>query len=108
MTATCLINRMPSRILSMKSPCELLMGENKFLVPLKLFGCVCFVRDHRPSVGKLDPHAAKCIFIGYPSRQDSRATNVGVLLNIEPLLARILNSESPNHIMVRRLTSVCF
>ena len=69
MTATYLINRMPSRILSMKSPRELLMGENKFLVPPKLFGCVCFVRDHRPSVGKLDPRAAKCIFIGYSSGQ---------------------------------------
>ena len=69
MTATYLINRMPSRILSMKSPRELLKGDNKFLVPPKLFGCVCFVRDHRPSVGKLDPRAAKCIFIGYSSGQ---------------------------------------
>jgi hypothetical protein len=69
MIATYLINRMPSRILSMKSPCELLMGENKFLVPPKLFGCVCFVRDHKPSVGKLDARAAKFIFTGYPSGQ---------------------------------------
>jgi hypothetical protein len=56
---------MPSRVKGMKSPCEMLMGENTFLVPPKLFGCTCFVRDHRPSVGKLDPKAVKCIFIGY-------------------------------------------
>ena len=69
MTATYLINRMPSRVIGMKSPCEMLLGENKFLVSPKLFGCTCFVRDHRPSVGKLDPRAIKCIFIGYPAGQ---------------------------------------
>ena len=69
MTATYLINRMPSKILGMKSPCELLLNTNDFVVPPKLFGCTCFVRDHRPSVGKLDHRAIKCIFIGYPSRQ---------------------------------------
>jgi hypothetical protein len=34
-----------------------------------VFGCVYFVRDHRSSVGKLDPQAVKCIFIGYSSTQ---------------------------------------
>jgi hypothetical protein len=67
LTATYLINRTPLRVLSMKTPCEMLWGENKFVVPLKVFGCTCFVRDHRPSVGKLDPCTVKCIFIGYPS-----------------------------------------
>jgi hypothetical protein len=65
MTAMFLINRTPSMILNMKSPCELLLGKNKFVVPSKVFGCTFFVRDHRPSVTKLDPRAVKCIFIGY-------------------------------------------
>nr|AAP21414.1 putative polyprotein [Oryza sativa Japonica Group]ABF99446.1 retrotransposon protein, putative, unclassified [Oryza sativa Japonica Group] len=69
MTAAYLINRMPSRILGMKSPAELLLGKREFKVPPKVFGCVCFVRDHRPSVGKLDPHAVKCVFVGYASSQ---------------------------------------
>ena len=30
---------------------------------------MCFVRDHRPSVGKLDPRAVRCIFIDYASSQ---------------------------------------
>lgn len=30
---------------------------------------MCFVRDHRPSVGKLDPRAVKCIFLDYASSQ---------------------------------------
>jgi transposase InsO family protein len=69
MTATYLINRMPSRILGMKTPYEMVFGKNEFIVPPKVFGCTCFVRDHRPSVGKLDPRAVKCIFIGYSSGQ---------------------------------------
>jgi transposase InsO family protein len=69
MTAAHLINRMPSRVLGMKIPCELLLGKNEFIVPPKVFGCTCFVRDHRPSVGKLDPQAIKCIFVGYSCGQ---------------------------------------
>jgi hypothetical protein len=69
MTTTYLINRMPSRILDMKSPMELLLGKNDFRVPPKVFGCVCFVKDHRPTVSKLDPQAVKCIFVGYASTQ---------------------------------------
>lgn len=69
MTTTHLINRMPSRVLGMKSPYEMLFGKNEFVVPPKVFGCTCFVRDHRPLVGKLDPQAIKCIFVGYSSGQ---------------------------------------
>jgi hypothetical protein len=69
MAATYLINHTPSRILSMKTPYELIFGKNEFVVPPKIFGCTCFVRDHRPSVGKLDPRAVKCIFIGYSTGQ---------------------------------------
>ena len=67
MTATYLINRAPSRILGMKTPHELIFGKNEFVIPPKVFGCTCFVRDHRPSVRKLDPRAVKCIFVGYSS-----------------------------------------
>ncbi|XP_073116145.1 uncharacterized protein [Elaeis guineensis] len=35
----------------------------------EIFGCVCFVRNHRPSVGKLDARALKCIFVGYSATQ---------------------------------------
>jgi len=69
MTATYLINQMPSRILGMKSPVELLLGRHDFKVPPKVFGCVCFVKDHQPTVSKLDPQAVKCVFMGYASTQ---------------------------------------
>jgi hypothetical protein len=69
LTAAQLINRMPSRILDWKSPCEMLKDDNGEIIPLKVFGCVCFVRDNRPTVGKLDPRAVKCVFLGYSATQ---------------------------------------
>jgi peptidoglycan hydrolase CwlO-like protein len=69
LTATCLINRTPSKLLAMKTPWEIFFGENKFVVSPKIFGCTCFVRDHRPQVGKLDPRGVKCIFVGYTAGQ---------------------------------------
>jgi hypothetical protein len=69
MTAAYLMNRMPSRVLKNKTPIECLTGETTYVVPPKVFGCVCFVRDYRPSVGKLDPRAVKCVFVGYSGKQ---------------------------------------
>src|SRR3954471_6287541 len=66
MTAAYLINRIPSRILGMKMPCAMLLGATKFVVPPKVFESTCFVRKHRPTVGKLDPRVIKCVFVGYP------------------------------------------
>ena len=48
MTAAYFINRMPSRVLEHKTPIECLTGENTFVVPQLVFGCVCFVKDYRP------------------------------------------------------------
>ncbi|XP_073109504.1 uncharacterized protein [Elaeis guineensis] len=69
LTAAYLINRMPLRTLDYKTPLECLQETNSFIIPPKVFGCVCFVRDHRPSVGKLDARALKCIFVGYSATQ---------------------------------------
>jgi hypothetical protein len=69
LTATYLINRMPSRVLDWKSPIEMLKGKNQDVIPLKTFGCVCFVQDNRPNVGKLDPKVVKCVFVGYSATQ---------------------------------------
>jgi hypothetical protein len=69
LTATYLINRMPSRVLDWKSPIEMLKGKNGDVLPLKTFGCVCFVQNNRPNVGKMDPKAVKCVFVGYSATQ---------------------------------------
>jgi hypothetical protein len=43
----------------------MLKGDNGGFFPLKVFACVCFVRDNRPTVGKLDSRAIKCVFLNY-------------------------------------------
>ena len=66
LTATYLLNRMPSRILKGMSPFEMFFpGKNPFLVHPKVFGCVSFVHNHSPNRDKLNPRAYKCIFLGY-------------------------------------------
>lgn len=66
-----LINIMPLIILDWKSPYEMLKGDNGGVLPLKVFGCVRFMRDNRPTVGKLDPRAVKCVFVGYSATYKS-------------------------------------
>src|SRR5664279_4205956 len=69
LTAAQLINRMPSRVLDWQTPCVMLKGDNEGILTPRVFGCVCFVKDNRPNVGKLDPRAVKCIFVGYSATQ---------------------------------------
>jgi len=63
-TATYLNNRMALRVLDNKSPAELLLNSNDFIVAPKVFGCVCFVHDYRNDIRKLEPRAVKCVFVG--------------------------------------------
>jgi hypothetical protein len=80
MNATYLINKMPSRVLRMKTLYEIIYGKNESIVP-----------NHRPLVGKLNPRAVKCIFTGYRSassldnHMDKKGTSVGVLMRGEHL-----------------------
>jgi hypothetical protein len=50
---------------------KILQGKNVSIPPPKLFRCVCFVKNIRPMVGKLDPRAVKYIFVGYSGTQKS-------------------------------------
>ncbi|KAL5840222.1 hypothetical protein ACOSQ4_012830 [Xanthoceras sorbifolium] len=73
-TATYLINRMPSRVLNFKTPISLLLQAfpNTIIistVPLKIFGCSAYVHIHHQHRGKLDPRSIKCILLGYSTNQ---------------------------------------
>ena len=74
LTATHLINYLPSKILGFKSPMGILstfylnLNTTNNLVP-RVFGCVSFVHVHSQNKGKLDPKALKCVFVGYSSTQ---------------------------------------
>jgi Reverse transcriptase (RNA-dependent DNA polymerase)/Integrase core domain/gag-polypeptide of LTR copia-type len=64
-TSCYLINRLPSHILGIKSPLEILYNRKIGISHLRVFRCVCYV--HSQEGNKLDPRAHKCIFFGYSS-----------------------------------------
>ncbi|XP_070668960.1 uncharacterized protein [Malus domestica] len=69
LTAAYLINRLPSKILNFKSPYKVLKDRQINLSHSRVFGCTCFVHIQAPNRDKLDPRAAKCVFLGYSSTQ---------------------------------------
>lgn len=68
-TAVYLINRMPSKILHFKTPLQILSTHislpSILMLPPRIFGCVAFVHLHKNQRTKLDPCAARCLFLGY-------------------------------------------
>ena len=74
LTATYLINRMPSIVLKFKTPCRSrlqIFPYTKIIssLDLKIFECSAFVHIHQQHRRKIDPKSIKCIFIAYSSHQ---------------------------------------
>lgn len=63
MTASYIVNRTPSSALGDKTPEELWTGHVPDYSHLRIFGCAAY--SHQ-SIGKLEPRAQKCVFLGYP------------------------------------------
>ncbi|RVW98707.1 Copia protein [Vitis vinifera] len=75
LTATYLINRMPSRVLTFQSPRQLFLKQFPHThaassdLPLKVFGCTAFVHVYPQNRSKFALRANKCIFLGYSPTQ---------------------------------------
>ena len=67
-TACYLINRLPTPLLSHKSPYELLHTTPPIYTHLRVFGCLSYVTNLTP-VNKFDVRARRCVFLGYPIGQ---------------------------------------
>ena len=75
LTATYLINRLLTQVLKKRAPIGLHSPSSIFPIPPPVVGCVCFVHNHSPTRGKLDPRAIKCIFVSYSSTQKGYKCN---------------------------------
>ena len=70
-TAVYLINRLPTPILNMKSPYQVLHKKNLTTSHLHSFGCLCFPWLRPYVSNKLQSRSQPCIFLGYAESQYS-------------------------------------
>jgi len=77
MTATHLINRLPTPVLRHKTPYELLLYGLPDYQHLRVFGCFVVAVNPFSVKDKMKPRGVPCLFLGYP-----QATKGDVLLNL--------------------------
>jgi hypothetical protein len=67
LTATRLINLLPSKVVNYKTPTELLLKETSDYSPLRVFGCACWPNLRPFNSRKLEFRSKRCAFLGYSS-----------------------------------------
>ncbi|KAK0600695.1 hypothetical protein LWI29_017553 [Acer saccharum] len=70
-TVVYLINRMPTKVLSHKSPYSLLFGSAPNYNKLRVFGCLCYPWLRPYTSHKLQPRSRPCVFVGYSNEHNA-------------------------------------
>ncbi|KAD4888928.1 hypothetical protein E3N88_21001 [Mikania micrantha] len=66
LTASYIINRLPSRVLKNISPYEVVSGEKPDYEAMRVFGCLSYYRNTNTKGDKFEPRGMPGVFIGYP------------------------------------------
>jgi hypothetical protein len=64
-TATYLLNRLPTKAISMTSPYFALYGVAPSYEHLRVFSCACYPNPSAKAAHKLAPRSTRCVFLGY-------------------------------------------
>jgi histone deacetylase 1/2 len=67
LTATYLINLLPSKVIDYDTPTKLLLGEKSDYASLRIFGCACWPNLRPFNTRRLAFRSKRCVFLGYSS-----------------------------------------
>jgi hypothetical protein len=67
LTATCLINLLPSKVICYDTPIQRLLHEIPDYSSLRIFGCACWPNLRPYNSRKLAFRSIRCVFLGYSS-----------------------------------------
>ncbi|KAF5767489.1 putative RNA-directed DNA polymerase [Helianthus annuus] len=67
LTATYIINRLPSKVIGNKTPYELLHGEKPNYDHMRVLGCLAYYRSVETNGDKFEIRGRPGVFMGYPS-----------------------------------------
>ncbi|CAL1399245.1 unnamed protein product [Linum trigynum] len=69
LTATYLINRLPSSVLGNITPFEVLLGRPPTYDHVRTFGCLVYAKNTQHGLDKFADRGRRCVFVGYPLAQ---------------------------------------
>ncbi|GJZ54390.1 putative RNA-directed DNA polymerase [Tanacetum coccineum] len=95
-TAVYLINRMPSRTSTNKSPFEHIFKRSPDYSFLHVFGCLCFPHLRPYNRHKMDFRSTPCVFLGYsPSHYGYRCLDISTERQPSPVSATSIPTPPP-------------